>query len=110
LFNTDFTTKQILSFNTVLPVLKLDQQFIEVETPEGIGLIDGKDIELSDEFGAFKQGSMQGVIDNAKLLLIYLIYGEVCLVMVMTALDYVSTCIKARISIYLEMQMNNMKL
>lgn len=69
LFNTDFTTKQILSFNTVLPVLKLDQQFIEVETPEGIGLIDGKDIELSDEFGAFKQGSMQGVIDNAKLFI-----------------------------------------
>nr|WP_263314380.1 C40 family peptidase [Mammaliicoccus sp. Marseille-Q6498] len=69
LFNADFTTKQILSFNTMLPVLKLGEQFVEVDTPEGLGLISVQDVELSDEFGTFKKGSMDGVIQNAKLFI-----------------------------------------
>jgi len=66
LFNLDFTTKQILSFNTILPIIKKDEPFIEVDTPEGKGLISANDVEFSDESGAFEIGTMAGVIENAK--------------------------------------------
>lgn len=70
LFNQDFTTKQILSFNTTLPVVKIGERFVEVATPEvGDGLINIQDIELSDEFGTFKTGTMKDVIQNAKLFI-----------------------------------------
>lgn len=66
LFNLDFTTKQILSFNTVLPVTKGEDEYVEVDTPEGKGLIHSNDVEFSDENGNFQTGTMQGVIENAK--------------------------------------------
>ncbi|MBL0848378.1 C40 family peptidase [Mammaliicoccus fleurettii] len=69
LFNLDFTTKQILSFNTVLPVTNNNDEYIEVDTPEGTGLIHSRDIILSDEQGTFLKGTMQGVIENARLFL-----------------------------------------
>lgn len=69
LFNLDFTTKQILSFNTILPIIKKGEPFIEVDTPEGKGLISANDVEFSDESGAFEIGTMAGVIENAKRFL-----------------------------------------
>lgn len=69
LFNEDLTTKQVLSFNTILPVIEVLQQFIKVETPEGRALINKDDVELSDRNGVFNKGSMEGVIMNAKQFL-----------------------------------------
>lgn len=66
LFDLEFKTKQVLSFNTTLPVTKHCESFVEVNTPEGPGMIDIRDVKFSDEYGTFKKGSMQGVIDNAR--------------------------------------------
>ncbi|MCM3707505.1 MULTISPECIES: C40 family peptidase [Cytobacillus] len=62
LYATDREPKLILSYQTVLPVLQEEAEWIQVQTPEGEGFLKSADVKVFESIEAIPIGSGQDII------------------------------------------------
>ncbi|MFC6114571.1 C40 family peptidase [Sporosarcina thermotolerans] len=72
LYNTTFRNSKFLeiSFNTILPVLKVEDNWIQVQTPQhGIMFIQKQDVKVFSNYKNIPKPTQQDLIDTAKRFL-----------------------------------------
>ncbi|KML44173.1 C40 family peptidase [Cytobacillus firmus] len=63
LYSTDREPELILSYQTVLPVLKEGAEWIQVQTPGGEGFLKSADVKVFESIDAIRKGSGRDIID-----------------------------------------------
>ncbi|OMF53420.1 peptidase [Paenibacillus sp. FSL R5-0490] len=62
LYSIDREPELLLSYQTVLPVLQEEAEWIRVQTPEGEGFLKSADVKVIESIGAIRKGSGRDII------------------------------------------------
>ncbi|WP_370224686.1 NlpC/P60 family protein [Cytobacillus sp.] len=63
LYSNDREPELVLSYQTILPVLKEEAEWIQVQTPEGTGCLKPEDVQVYESIGAIRKGNGKDIID-----------------------------------------------
>ncbi|RBP88027.1 NlpC/P60 family protein [Cytobacillus firmus] len=63
LYSNDREPELVLSYQTILPVLKEEAEWIQVQTPEGAGYLKPEDVQVYETIEAIRKGSGKDIID-----------------------------------------------
>lgn len=66
LYKSDFQPQLLLSFQTILPVISLDDHWVRVQTPSGEGLLKVEDVNVFDSMKDIPKGSGKDIVAAGK--------------------------------------------